>query len=63
MAFNFDKEEQKFKEELEGGKYKLDILPNNESDYDKEKKARDLAAFDDYLKSASFKALNAEASK
>jgi len=60
MNFNFDldKEEQEFKEELETGKFKMDTLHNNELDYDKEKKDRDLAVFEDFLNSDSFKKLD-----
>jgi len=62
MDFDYNKEEQDFLAELEKGKFGIERIPNTASDY-QEKEDRDLAAFSNYLKSDSFKNLNAEASK
>lgn len=63
MALDYDKEEQEFINELEAGKFKTGSLPNNGYVYDNARGERDIAAFDDYLKSNAFKTLNNEASK
>ena len=63
MTVNYDKEEQAFIDELETGRFKTGSLPNNGYAYDKTRIDRDIASFDDYLKSESFKTLNNEASK
>jgi hypothetical protein len=62
MAVDYDKEESDFLAELNAGKYKIERIPNEAVDYQK-KEDRDLEAFGNYLNSASFKALNDEASK
>ena len=62
MPFDYDKEEKTFIKELEEGKFQIERLPNKSNDY-QQKEERDLTAFDNYLKSDSFKSLNTEASK
>lgn len=62
MDIDYEKEEQDFLAELNAGSFKIKRIPNNAADY-QEYEDRDLAGFNDYLKSESFKALNAEASK
>jgi hypothetical protein len=62
MGFDYDKEERDFLAELEAGKFGIERIPNTASDY-QDKEDRDLAAFNNYLSSDSFKTLNAEASK
>ena len=62
MGIDFDKEEQDFLNELNGGKFKIERIPNTAPDY-QGYEDRDLAAFEDYLKSDSFKLLNTEAAK
>ena len=59
---DYDKEEQDFLTELNDERFKIERIPNNAADY-QEHEDRDLAGFDSYLKSESFKALNTEASK
>jgi len=59
---DYDNEEQQFLAELNAGKYKIERMPNTEPDY-REKEDRDLSSFKNYLNSASFKALDAEASR
>jgi len=62
MGFDYDKEERDFLIELESGKFGIERIPNTATDY-QEKEDRDVAAFSNYLRSDSFKILNAEASK
>jgi hypothetical protein len=62
MALDYEKEERAFLEELNAGQYGIERMPNTETDY-REKEERDVKAFDNYLASESFKALNASASK
>jgi hypothetical protein len=62
MSVNYDKEERDFLAELDAGKFGIERIPNTSSDY-QAKEDRDLAAFKNYLRSDSFKTLNAEASK
>jgi len=62
MNFDYDKEEQDFLAELKAGKFGSERIPNAAPDY-QDKEDRDLAAFNNYLRSDSFKFLNAEASK
>ena len=62
MGVDFDKEEQDFLNELNVGKFKIERIPNTAPDY-QEYENRDLIAFNNYLKSESFKVLNTEASK
>ena len=62
MHFDYEKEGQAFLTELESGKYGIERISNTADKY-REKETRDEAVFKDYLKSESFKALDAEASK
>ena len=62
MKFDYEKEGQTFLAELDSGKYSIERIPNTADKY-REKETRDEAVFKDYLKSESFKALDAEASK
>ena len=61
-AVDYDKEERDFLAELEAGKFGIERIPNTASDY-QAKEDRDLAAFNNYLRSDAFKTLNAEASR
>ena len=63
MAFDYDKEERDFLAELEAGKFGIERIPNTAEDYQVKKEGRDVAAFNNYLRSDSFNTLNAEASE
>jgi len=62
MEIDYKKAEQEFIAELEAGKYKIERNPNTADDY-QQYEDRDLDAYDKYLHSAAFKALDSEASK
>jgi hypothetical protein len=62
MDIDFNKEEQDFLNELNAGKFKIERIPNMAPDY-QEYEDRDLAAFNNYINSDSFKALNEKASR
>jgi hypothetical protein len=62
MAVDFGKEEKEFLDDLNAGKYKVERCPNTSDDY-QNYEDRDRVAFEKYLKSAAFKALDSEASK
>jgi hypothetical protein len=62
MVIDIDKEVETFRGELKTKKFSLDNLDNNEVFYNTEKSERDLAAFDDFLRSDIFKTLDKEAS-
>ena len=62
MLFNYDEEKETFLNELESGIYGIERISNDADKY-RDKEARDEAVFKDYLQSASFKALDDEASK
>jgi len=58
----YEKEKAAFLTELGAGKFGIERFPNTAGNY-QEDEERDMVAFDDYLNSESFKALNEEASK
>jgi hypothetical protein len=62
MNFDYNKEEQAFLAELNEGQFGIERIPNTEPDYST-KEDRDVKAYDDYLVSESFKALNAGVAK
>jgi len=62
MAIDYDNEEKQFLDELNAGKFKIARIPNTAEDY-QNYEDRDLAAYNNYLHSDAFKALDAEASK
>ena len=57
MGIDFDKEEQKFREELNEGKFKIERVSNTSPDY-RDFEERDLNGFNNYIKSDSFKTLD-----
>jgi len=60
MKFNIEEEEKKYLNELESGEYFIELNPNDGIDHN-QKEQRDLDAFQEDLKSESFKSLVAEA--
>ena len=62
MEPDYDKEEKEFLADLNAGKYKHEHIPNTVEDY-QNYEDRDLTAYNNYLHSAAFRALDAEASK
>ena len=62
MDLDYEKEGREFLAELDAGKFSIERIPNNAADY-QDKEDRDVAAFDTYLQSESFKTLNDEASR
>jgi len=59
---DYDKEEQDFLKDLNDGNYSIERSPNTSEDY-QNYEDRDLDAYEKYLHSAAFKALDSEASK
>jgi len=62
MDFDYNKEEKDFLVALESGEYKTERITNTGLGSE-EMGDRDLAAFDDYLESSSFKVFAEEISK
>jgi len=60
MKFNIEEEEKRYLDELEAGQYFIELNPNEGIDHN-QKEQRDLDAFQEDIKSESFKSFVAEA--
>ena len=62
MAFDYDKEEQEFFDELNAGEFSIEILENKGPNR-REKEAADFAAFEAYMNSDDYKSFEKEVSR
>jgi len=62
MMFDYEKEGETFMAELQSGKFSIERISNTAEKY-RDKETRDEVAFNEYLQSEAFKALDDEVSK
>jgi hypothetical protein len=60
---DYKKEEKQFLQELNDGCFKIERIPNTETNYPGEKEARDVKVYGTYIKSDLFKDLDTGANK